>query len=173
LPEIGPLPQFELWEHSVCFRRQILLARAKEKKEKSKMSMMSGTQGRVSSEINVTPMIDVMLVLLIIFMVIFPHQSIGELADVPQQSTATTVPPPYKPIVIQIQEGSERPGLQINQEKVSWENLGARLETIYSLRADKVAFLKGDPEIDFQYVAEAIDIAHHAGVVRVGLMGRE
>jgi|SRR5579863_2181338 len=139
------------------------------------MSMAFGIRGRISSDINVTPMIDVLLVLLIIFMVIFPYQSVGEKADIPQPRADTTITPPSKPIVIQIKQSAvenARPVLKINEEETSWEKLGSRLEEIFSLRAEKVAFLKGDPEIDFQYVADAIDIAHHAGVARLGLMGR-
>ena len=139
------------------------------------MSMTFGSQRSASSEINVTPMIDVLLVLLIIFMVVFPYQSIGERADIPQPSTRELITPPSKTIVIQIQQGvgSGRPTLRINEEQVSWENLGSRVGEIFSLRTDKVAFLKGDPEVTFQYIADALDIVHHAGVERVGLMGRE
>jgi biopolymer transport protein TolR len=139
------------------------------------MSMALGSRGSVSSEINVTPMIDVLLVLLIIFMVVFPYQSVGESTEIPQQRTDITVPPPNKPIVIRIKQAAserERPVLKINEEETTWEKLGSRLEEIYSQRMDKVALLKGDPEIDFQYVADAVDIAHHAGVVRLGLMGK-
>jgi biopolymer transport protein TolR len=137
------------------------------------MSMTFGADGRASSEINVTPMIDILLVLLVIFMVVFPYQSTGERADIPQPNAAATLPAPGKPIVIQIKQaaGSERPVVRINEEEVGWANLESRLQQIFSLRTEKVAFLKGDPEIDFQYVADAIDIVHHAGVARVGLMG--
>lgn len=136
------------------------------------MSMTFGSQGRSTSEINVTPMIDVLLVLLIIFMVVFPYQSVGVSADIPQPGTDQRITPPSKPIVIQIKQGvgSGRPTLKINEEEVSWGNLGSRIGEIFSLRSDKVAFLKGDPEVTFQYVADALDIVHHAGVARVGLM---
>lgn len=136
------------------------------------MSMTFGGNGRGTSEINVTPMIDVLLVLLIIFMVVFPYQSVGVSADIPQPSTDQPITPPTKPIVIQIKQGvgSRRPSLKINEEEVSWENLGSRIGEIFSLRTEKVAFLKGDPEIDFQYVADVLDITHQAGVARVGLM---
>ena len=134
----------------------------------NKKARVPGTPG---SEINVTPMIDVLLVLLIIFMVLFPHQSKGERALIPLKSE--TVPRPDPTIVIQLKQtgGAQRPTVNINEENVSWENLEARLQKIYSLRMDKVAFLKGDPEISFQYVADVIDITHHAGVTHVGLLG--
>jgi biopolymer transport protein ExbD len=136
------------------------------------MSMTLGNRGRVSSEINVTPMIDVLLVLLVIFMVL-PHRTFGESAEIPLEAKSNA-PQPEKPIVIQLQQTAEnqRPDLKINAEKVAWEDLGSRLEKIYSSHADKVAFLKGDPEIPFQYVADVVDTAHHAGVEHVGLMGK-
>jgi len=65
----------------------------------------------------------------------------------------------------------QRPKIEINQEAVRWESLETRLRDTYRGRADKVAFLKGDPEINFEYVADVIDISHRAGVDRVGLMG--
>ena|SRR5579864_9009562 len=136
------------------------------------MAMVLGGRRSVSSEINVTPMIDVLLVLLIIFMVVFPYQSVGERAEIPLKDTES-IQPLFPPVVIQLQEASvgHRPTLKINQETIAWENLEARLQKIYSARMDKVAFVKGDPEIDFQYVAEAIDVTHHAGVTHVGLLG--
>ncbi len=136
------------------------------------MAMTAGNRRKSCCEINVTPMIDVLLVLLIIFMVLFPPQSTGESADIPQPTTDPSSPPPGAAIVIRISQSgaSQRPALKINDEEISWQSLGPRLQQIYALRRDKVAFLKGGPEVDFQYVAEAIDIAHHAGVARVGLM---
>lgn len=136
------------------------------------MSMTLGNQGRTSAEINVTPMIDVLLVLLIIFMVLFPHQSVGQRAEIPQQST-TTLPEPGNPIVIQIKQAlaNQRPSLQINAQEVSWQDLDSRLRQIYATRTNKIAFLKGDPEIDFQTVTDVIDIVHHAGVEQIGLLG--
>ena len=136
------------------------------------MAMMIAGRGGLSSEINVTSLIDVLLVLLIIFMVL-PNPSFGEKAEIPQQSSGPAAPSPDKPIVIQLKQTTEhqRPTLRINENEVSWEKLGSRLQDVYSLRMEKVAFLKGDPEIDFQYVADVMDIIHHAGVTHVGLLG--
>jgi biopolymer transport protein TolR len=60
--------------------------------------------------------------------------------------------------------------VKINQEEVRWEDLEMRLAEIYLKRAEKVAFVRGDNDVDFQYVADVIDLAHHAGVQRVGLL---
>jgi len=134
------------------------------------MAMTTGSAGRGSPEINVTPLIDVLLVLLIIFMLIIPPK--GETADIPQPSTEHSDPVPEKTIVVQIQDkGSGKPpALRINEQDVSWEELEPRLRDIYASRTDKVAFLKGDPEIDFQYAVEVVDLSHHAGVAQVGLL---
>ena len=136
------------------------------------MAMILGGRGGVSSEINVTSLIDVLLVLLIIFMVL-PHPSLGERAEIPLKATDSDPRPPEKPVIIHIQDTSagQRPSVKVNEEEVGWESLEAYLQKLYLRRIDKVAFLKGDPEIDFQYVAEVVDATHHAGVTHVGLLG--
>jgi len=136
------------------------------------MSMTPGS--RHGAEINVTPLIDVLLVLLIIFMVIVPPHNLGEKADIPLPARIDTPPSErQETIVLQLHDMGEgkQPTLQINQQDVSWDKLEARLRAIFEARSDKVAFVKGDPELDFQYVAQAIDISHHAGAERVGLLG--
>ncbi len=137
------------------------------------MAMSLGGRGASAPEMNVTPLIDVLLVLIIIFMVILPPHPYGELADIPQPSNQQTKQPtPDATIVIQLKQGKdgERPTLKINQSDVSWDDLESRLHDIFKLRAERVAFVKGDSDIDFEFVAQAIDITHHAGVDRVGLL---
>lgn len=138
------------------------------------MSMMVGARSTRSSEINVTPLIDVLLVLLIIFMVILPEHKMGERTLIPQPSAERAAKQPESPIVIQLNNaGASRPILKINQEEVTWDGLEARLTAVYKQREDKVAFVKGDPDVEFEYVAEAVDITHRAGADRIGLMGKD
>jgi biopolymer transport protein ExbD len=139
------------------------------------MSMMAGVRGTRSCEINVTPLIDVLLVLLIIFLVVLPEHHRGELAQIPQPTPESLAQPPELPIVIQLKDAGESkpPKLKINQEEIAWDGLEARLKAIYRLREDRVAFVKGDPEVEFAYVAEAVDITHRAGADRIGLMGKK
>jgi biopolymer transport protein ExbD len=134
------------------------------------MAITSSSQGEVSAEINVTPMIDVLLVLLIIFMVIQPIARLGEITDIPHPGKEPVEAP--NPIVIGLQDAGEgqAPTLKINQEKVGWNDLQGRLRDIYKSRAERVAFVKGDPEVEFQFVADVVDMTHSAGVDRVGLM---
>ena len=138
--------------------------------------MTSETRSGASAEINVTPLIDVLLVLLIIFMVILPHQNLGEAADIPLPAPTQAKPQqPEEAIVVQIQDRGEgnQPTLKINQQEVSWDKLEGRLAAILDARADKVAFVKGDPGLEFQYVAQVIDLTHSAGAAKVGLLGEK
>jgi len=131
--------------------------------------MAVGASGGVKSDINMTPMIDVLLVLIIIFMVITPLTPKGLEALVPQPP-----PPGAKPnesdlrtVVITI---DARHNIAVNSEATDEAKLGGRLEEIFKTRAERVVFVKGDPTLDFQWVAKAIDIAHGAGIDKVGLM---
>jgi biopolymer transport protein ExbD len=136
--------------------------------------MAVGPSGGQNANINVTPLIDVLLVLLIIFMVITPLTPKGLDALVPQP------PPPNQPktttpdrtIIVQLIDRGpgQTPGLKINQDDVTWETLEGRLADIYKTRAEKVMFVKGDNNVPFADVADVIDIAHAAGVDKVGLI---
>ena len=135
-------------------------------------SMAGGGPSR--PEINVTPLIDVLLVFIIVFMVVVSmEKEYVEKAQIPQPDQKQTAETQQsRTIVIQVVWSSKDqiPSLKINQEDVRWEDLESRLAEIYLKRAEKVAFVRGDADVDFQYVADVIDVAHHAGVHRVGLL---
>ena len=138
------------------------------------MAMAMGGSGGPSANINVTPLIDVLLVLLIIFMVITPLEPKGleALVPPPPKDPQSQVTPTDRTIVVQViwARANERPKLKINQDDVSWADLQTKLEDIFKTRAERVMFVKGDSDVPFLEVAQVIDIAHAAQVDKVGLI---
>ena len=130
---------------------------------------VGGGKGGAKADINMTPMIDVLLVLIIIFMVITPLTPKGLEALVPQPPKADQPQSQadQRTVVIVINRDKS---MMINQEPTDEQRLGPRLEEIFKTRAERVVFVKGDPDLEYQYVAKAIDIAHGAGIDKVGLM---
>lgn len=136
------------------------------------MAMSMGGGGSSMAEINVTPMIDILLVLLIIFMVIVPVTPKGLDALVPQ-------PPKHqqqqqqndRTIVVQVlYRPGQAPAYKINDTDVTHAQLLPQLTQIYANRAERVMFVKGDDDVNFQYIADVIDIAKAANVDHIGLM---
>lgn len=121
---------------------------------------------------NVTPLIDVLLTLLVIFMIISPVTPHGEKALIPQPPPKNSKPQPNnRSVILQVlATSSGQPKLEINQQDVSWQNLNNELITIYETRAQKVLFVKADNNVPWQDVAAVIADAHNAGVDHVGLL---
>ncbi len=141
------------------------------------MAMSLAGRGARGPQINITPLIDVLLTLIIVFMVVVSmDKEQGETAQIPQpdQKQTQNIAQP-RTVVIQVvwTKDDQPPTVKINQDSVRWDDLETRLAEIYLKRAEKVAFVRGDADVDFQYVADVIDLAHHAGVQRVGLLTME
>jgi biopolymer transport protein ExbD len=130
---------------------------------------VGGGKGGAVAEMNVVPLIDILLVLLIIFMVITPLTPKGMDTLVPQPNPNQQQQQEIdnKTVVVQITKDGK---IKINNEDSSWGGLGPRMEQIFKERAEKVAFVKGDNEVLFEQVARAIDIMRGAGIDKVGLI---
>ena len=135
------------------------------------MAMSVGHGGKLSSEPNVTPLIDVLLVLLIIFMIIVPTTKHGLHAQVPQPPKKKSQPNNQTSIVVQILgSGAGRATYKINQTTYPLSQLEGQLASIFATRANKIMFIKGDPNLNFQQVEAAIDSGTGAGVEHIGII---
>jgi len=130
------------------------------------MSTSPGGSSQRQAEMNVTPLIDILLVLLIIFMVITPSLSTGLDTLVPQPSDQKPSSPRDDTVITVLADGTVR----LNQEIIAVSDLGERLKATFKNAAHHVIFLRGAGDLDFQQVAEVIDIAKGAGLDRVALI---
>jgi biopolymer transport protein ExbD len=128
------------------------------------MGMMVGSKRGIVSDMNVVPLIDILLVLLVIFMII-PVHSKGLDASIPEQSTQ----PIEGDLVVVVQVHADGT-LRINQEPVAWDSLSIRLEEVFKQRASRIAFIRGDGPVEFGVVAKVIDVMHTSGIASVGLL---
>jgi biopolymer transport protein ExbD len=135
------------------------------------MAMSGGGSNALTNEINVTPMIDVLLVLLIIFMMVIPmsRKAVDLQLPDPTPDNTNSGPPPSQ-IVLEILPGNT---FKINSQPVSKADLARRLKEIYDPRPDKIIFVKGDPAVKYQDVITAMDIARGAGVKLIATTPKE
>ena len=133
------------------------------------MSMTTGGRG-LTNEPNVTPMIDVLLVLLIIFMLVVPmsRKAIDLQLPDPSEQQSSETPPPQ--IVLEVFPGEK---FAVNKEPLTKANLAARLKEIYDGRPEKIIFVKGDPKVKYSDVIYAMDVARGAGVKVIGVSPKE
>ena len=130
---------------------------------------VGGGKGGPRCDINMTPMIDILLVLLIIFMVITPLTPHGLEALAPEPPDKKNQPPPDQDRTVVIVIDKDK-AMHINNEDTDMDKLGPRLEAIFKTRAERVVFIKGDPDLDYETVAKAIDVAKGAAIDKIGLM---
>lgn len=134
------------------------------------MGMSGGGGGGPKNDINVTPYIDILLVLLIIFMVITPFTPKGITVRIPDElpeDVDQSIADKFQGIVISFNEHGDP---MVGNDLYTWEGLGPQLTQIFSARADKSLFIKGKKQQIFGDVVHAIDVAKGAGVEEIGLM---
>ncbi len=132
------------------------------------MGVVAGRRGIVS-DVNVVPLIDILLVLLVIFMII-PHRQKGLDAAIPQQSDGNGPGVLTEPILVQIASNGS---VRIDQSEVQLDQIGARLKQSFARRSERVAFLQADRSLEFQAVAQVLDLMHSAGASPIGLLSSE
>ena len=130
---------------------------------------VGGSKRGIMREMNVVPLIDILLVLLVIFMAIRPQAQFGLPVDLPQQTEVNPSARSEAVVVQVLGDGT----LRINQAPVQWQDLQARLEEIYKMRKSRIVFVRGDNALEFGVIARAIDVIRASGITTVGLMTPE
>jgi biopolymer transport protein TolR len=130
-----------------------------------------GSSSGLTNDINVTPMIDVLLVLLIIFMMVIPmsRKAVDLQLPDPTPDDTNSGPPPSQ-IVLEVLPGNT---FKINSQPVAKAELAKRIKEIYDPRPDKIIFVKGDPAVKYQDVIEAMDVARGSGVKVIAATPKE
>lgn len=126
------------------------------------MAMNVGKSRGTMADINVTPLVDILLVLIIIFMVITPILQKGFTSQVPPKAPPTSNPSQSNVIVLAIDAGNN---LSINRQPVTFQELPERLSAIYATRADKILFVDVDDKATYETVVKALDVARGPGKV--------
>lgn len=132
------------------------------------MAMATGGKGGAMHDINVTPLIDVLLVLIIVFMVITPRTPHGLDALVPQPNPNKQPEDVINRTIVVTMDAQRQ--VAINQQPIDIRNLGDKLIDIFKTRNDRIIFVKGDPTLTFADIAQIIDVAKGAGIDKIGLM---
>ena len=132
---------------------------------------LGGNRHAAIAEMNVVPLIDILLVLLIIFMVIGPHVPVGLPAVLPQP--VEVEPRSVKPVDVIVVQVLADGSLRINQQPVVWQDLQGRLADVFRNRAQREAFVRGDNGLEFAVIAQVIDVMRGSGITSVGLLTPE
>jgi len=131
------------------------------------MAGVGGAPGAYKSDINITPLVDVVLVLLIIFMVITPLLQVGYDVKVPPKATVDTPPPSMDQLIVSVTAGKR---LYLNKEPLDKQSLALRLSEILKNRRDKTVFFSADDSVTYGEVATVMDIVRSAGANNIGIV---